>query len=67
MHYEARARLDRWNPDALTDYGTLLSNLQRFEEARDYLERALWIRPDHARARQNLELTKQLQQQQPKR
>jgi tetratricopeptide (TPR) repeat protein len=62
-HYEARARLERWNPDALTDYGTLLSNLRRFEEARPYLERALWIRPDHQRARQNLELLTQLQQQ----
>jgi tetratricopeptide (TPR) repeat protein len=67
VHYEARARLDRWNPDALTDYGTLLSNLRRFDEARPYLERALWIRPDHQRARQNLDLLKQLQQQMHKR
>ncbi|MGH7957581.1 MAG: tetratricopeptide repeat protein, partial [Opitutaceae bacterium] len=56
-HYEARARLDRWNPDALTDYGTLLCNMSRLEEARRYLERALWIRPDLTRARQNLEVT----------
>jgi Tfp pilus assembly protein PilF len=62
-HYEARARLDRWNADALADYGTLLSNLRRLDEARYYLERALWIRPDFPRARQNLDTTLQLMKQ----
>ena len=65
-HYEARARLDRWNPDAQTDYGTLLTNLGRFDEAQKFLERAIWLRPDHARARQNLEGLKQLQAQRAK-
>ena len=59
-HYEARARIDKWNPEAQADYGTLLSNLGRFEEARHYLERALWLRPDFPRARQNLDSTLQL-------
>jgi Tfp pilus assembly protein PilF len=59
-HYEARARFDRWNPDALAEYGSLLCNLRRLEEARHYLERALWIRPDFPRARQNLGVTLQL-------
>jgi Flp pilus assembly protein TadD len=60
VHYEARARLDRWNPEAQADYGTLLSNLRRLDEARHYLERALWLRPDFPRARQNLDATLQL-------
>jgi tetratricopeptide (TPR) repeat protein len=59
-HYEARVRADPWNADALADYGTLLGNLHRLEEARRYLERALWIRPDFPRARQNLDATIQL-------
>jgi protein O-mannosyl-transferase len=63
-HYEARARLERWNPEAQADYGTLLCNLRRLDEARYYLERALWIRPDFPRARQNLEVTLQLLKQQ---
>jgi protein O-mannosyl-transferase len=60
VHYETRAHLDRWNPDAQADYGTLLSNLGRLEESRPYLERALWLRPDFPRARQNLDTTLQL-------
>jgi Tfp pilus assembly protein PilF len=59
-HFAARARFERWNADALADYGTLLCNVRRLEEARRYLERALWIRPDFPRARQNLEVTLQL-------
>jgi tetratricopeptide (TPR) repeat protein len=66
VHYAARAKLDRWNPDAQTEYGTLLSNRGRIDEAIPYLERALWLRPDHARARQNLETVKQLQAQRKK-
>jgi Tfp pilus assembly protein PilF len=63
-HYEIRARLDRWNPEAQADYGTLLCNLRRLDEARRYLERALWLRPDFPRARQNLDATNQLLKQQ---
>ena len=63
VHFEARARIDKWNPDALADYGTLLTNMKRFEEARHYLERALWIRPNFPRARQNLDVTLQLMRQ----
>jgi tetratricopeptide (TPR) repeat protein len=61
VHYEARARIDHWNPDAQTDYGTLLTNLGQLDEARRYLERALWLRPDHTRAKQNLDALKKLQ------
>jgi tetratricopeptide (TPR) repeat protein len=60
VHFEARARIDKWNADALADYGTLLTNMRRLEEARHYLERALWIRPNFPRARQNLDVTLQL-------
>jgi tetratricopeptide (TPR) repeat protein len=60
LHYAARARLDKWNPDALADYGTLLSKAGRLDEARAFLERALWIRPDFPRARNALDTTNQL-------
>jgi tetratricopeptide (TPR) repeat protein len=60
VHYEARVRAEPWNADALADYGTLLANLRRLAEARRHLERALWIRPDFPRARQNLDTTLQL-------
>ena len=65
-HYAIRAKLDPWNPDAQTEYGTLLSNLGRIDEALPYFERALWLRPGHARAKQNLEAVKQLQAQRKK-
>jgi Flp pilus assembly protein TadD len=63
VHYEARAHLDRWNSDAQADYGTLLTNMGRLEEGRYYLEHALWLNPDHERARQNLAVVEQALQQ----
>jgi tetratricopeptide (TPR) repeat protein len=62
-HYEASARLDPWNAEGLCDYGTLLANLGRPAEGRGYLQRALWLRPDMLRARQNLSSVDQLLQQ----
>ncbi len=59
-HYETRARAERWNPEALTDYGTLLCNLGRPAEGRPFIERALWIAPTHERALKALEAAKQL-------
>lgn len=53
-HYEARARIARWDPNAQCDYGILLANLGRRDEGKLFLERALWLDPDHARARQIL-------------
>jgi hypothetical protein len=53
-HNGTRARQDCWNADAQCDYGTRLGNLRRFDEAFPFLERALWILPSHARARDSL-------------
>lgn len=55
VHYEARVRAHRWDADAHCDYGTLLSRLGRFDAARAALERAVWLRPDLAAAKQGLE------------
>lgn len=58
-HFEAAVRSDQWNPDVLTEYGSLLANLGEWEEARPYLRRALSIRPDFAQARANLNVVEQ--------
>lgn len=42
-------------PDALASLGTVLAKTGRAGEARQYLERALQIQPDHAAARRQLE------------
>jgi Tfp pilus assembly protein PilF len=62
-HFEASARAAPWDPAILCEYGTLLANLRRFDEARHYLQRALWIRPDFPQARENLRAVEQLSSQ----
>ncbi len=59
-HYRARAEAERWNPDALTDYGTMLCNLGRPAEGLPFIERALWIAPAHAQAAKSREFARQL-------
>ena len=59
-HYEARARTERWNADALADYGTVLCNLGRPEDGKRVIERALWIAPNHAQAAKGLAFAHQL-------
>lgn len=53
-HLRIRAEVDRWNPDALADYGNVLVALRRFDEARRFFSRALWIQPNSALAQQGL-------------
>jgi tetratricopeptide (TPR) repeat protein len=59
-HYQARAAAERWNPDALTDYGTILCNVGRPAEGKPFIERALWIAPAHAQAAKSLAFAHQL-------
>ncbi|MBL9188850.1 MAG: tetratricopeptide repeat protein [Opitutaceae bacterium] len=59
-HYAARARGDRWNPDALTDYAATLCHLGRPAEALPLVERALWIAPGHATASRILGVAREL-------
>ncbi len=58
--YRERARLDRWNADAQCDYGILLGNMRHFSEALEYLEKTLWLLPDHARAKAGIEALRKL-------
>ena len=54
IELEAVVRATPWDADALCELGTLAGNLGHLAEARRLLERALWIRPDFPRARDNL-------------
>lgn len=59
-HLEAVAKGEPWNPENLNEYGATLANLRLLDDARHYLERALWIKPDFALARANLDVVNQL-------
>jgi Flp pilus assembly protein TadD len=59
-HYEVVAASDRWNAPWLTEYGILLANLGDYAAAGRALERAAWIDPSYAPARQGLTALAQL-------
>jgi len=60
--YQELIRYNPWDPTALAEAGVLSANRGQLDQARRYLERALWIDPGNDLARRNLPLLDQLQQ-----
>lgn len=59
-HYAILVPAHPWNTQGLTEYGILLANLGRLDEARAMLQRAVWIDPAMEAARTNLQTVDQL-------
>lgn len=60
IELEKFVRLSAWNAEAIAELGALNANLREFDLARQYLERAVWIRPNLSIAHENLRAVKAL-------
>lgn len=58
--YARASELIRWDPQVLTEFGTLAANLGDPETGRRNFSRAVWIDPTHTAAQQNLSTIEQL-------